>query len=322
MEGPARSAFPGEILNSAAGAPSQPHEYTSHHGHVVVGIGEAVPDTEWSVVAEKKKTDAYADIARVGKLTILIVGFLLITMGGFAYLLAQTIVKPLKRLSKEAGQVASGDLQVEIPVHGTNEVSYLTQLFNHMVSSLRQGQAQISQAHEALIEKNRELHQLSITDGLTGLFNRKHLMDLFDMEFIRAQRYQTPFSVLIADLDHFKTINDTHGHLAGDSVLRRIADTLGQSIRECDHVGRYGGEEFLIILPDTRVDGAMQMGERIRQIVSEVSFYNDGEAFSMTLSVGVATCSQADSDLEAILSRADEALYRAKANGRNQVIGP
>jgi len=322
MSEPGRSALAAGVLTSGEPFPGMPTEYTSHHGQAVVGIGARIPNTSWSVVAEREKSKAYADIVRIGKLTLLIVGLLLMVIGVFAYLLAHTIVRPLKRLSGEAGKVASGNLQVEIPVSGTSEVSYLTQVFNHMVASLRRGQAEISQAHEALIEKNRELHRLSITDGLTGLYNRKHMMDLFDMEFIRTQRYQIPFAVLIADLDHFKSINDTYGHLAGDAVLRRISDTLTQSVRACDHIGRYGGEEFLAILPNTGSDGAVDMAERIRQEISQVKFFNDGNAFSMTLSMGVAVCLDSDDSVEGIINRADDALYRAKANGRNQVIGP
>jgi diguanylate cyclase len=269
-----------------------------------------------------EKTGAYADIMQLRTITWMIVGTLLLAMGALAYFLGHTIVRPLKRLSGDAGKVASGDLNVDIPVRGNNEVSYLTQVFNHMVSSLRRGRAEISQAHEALIEKNRELHQLSITDGLTDLYNRKHLMDLFDMEMARARRYRIPFSVLIADIDYFKKINDTYGHLAGDSVLRRIADTLRHTVRECDHVGRYGGEEFLIILPNSDAAGAMKMALRIREQISQLSFYNDGNEISMTISVGVAPCHNDEDSVEAILGRADSALYQAKAGGRNQVIGP
>lgn len=281
-----------------------------------------LPEMDWAVFAEMEKAGAYADIMQLRTITFMIVGILLLAMGALAYFLGHTIVRPLKRLSGDAGKVASGDLNVDIPVHGNNEVSYLTQVFNHMVSSLRRGQAEISQAHEALIEKNRELHLLSITDGLTNLFNRKHLMDLFDMEMARTRRYRIPFSVMIADIDHFKKINDTYGHLAGDAVLRRIADSLRHVVRECDHVGRYGGEEFLIILPSSDADGAMQMARRIREQICQERFYNDGNELSMTISVGVAQCTDGEDSVEAILSRADTALYQAKANGRNQVIGP
>jgi len=317
-----RSAFVAGVLDADTRFPDNPTEYTSRHGHQVLGLGVRIPNTDWSVVAEIKKADAYAEIVRMGELTTLIVVLLLVAMGLFAYLLGHSIVKPLQRLSGEAGKVASGNLQVDIPVQGNSEISYLTQVFNHMVASLQRGQEEISQAHEALIEKNRELHQLSITDSLTGIFNRKHVMDLFDMEFIRTQRYGTPFSVLIADLDHFKAVNDTYGHLAGDSVLRSIAKAMVESVRACDHIGRYGGEEFVVVLPNTGIDGAMDMAERIRRKIRLVTFNNDGQEFSMTLSIGLAVCHDDDNSVEAILKRADDALYRAKANGRDQAIGP
>lgn len=322
FEGSSRSDLASKTLAAGGGFSRLPVEYDSHRGQTVVGLGAMVPSTDWAVVAEMEKSGAYADIVRLGTWTIVLVCVLLMAMGLFAYLLGHSIVKPLQRLSGEAGKVASGDLEVDLPVHGNSEVSYLTQVFNHMVASLRRGQEEISQAHEALIEKNRELHRLSITDSLTEIFNRKHVMDLFDMEFIRTQRYGTPFSVLIADLDHFKAVNDTYGHLAGDSVLRSIAKTMVESVRACDHVGRYGGEEFVAVLPNTEIDGAMDMAERIRRTIRRVKFNNDGKEFSMTLSMGVAVCRDDDNSVEAILKRADDALYRAKANGRDQVIGP
>lgn len=322
FDGSSRSDLAAKTLATGSGFSRLPVEYDSHRDQKVVGLGAMVPSTDWAVVAEMEKSGAYADIVRLGTWTALLVCVLLMAMGLFAYLLGHSIVKPLQRLSGEAGKVASGDLEVDLPVHGNSEVSYLTQVFNHMVASLRRGQEEISQAHEALIEKNRELHRLSITDSLTGIFNRKHVMDLFDMEFIRTQRYGTAFSVLIADLDHFKAVNDTYGHLAGDSVLRSIAKAMVESVRACDHVGRYGGEEFVVVLPNTGIDGAMDMAERIRQTIRRVEFNNEGEAFSMTLSMGVAVCRDDDNSVEAILKRADDALYQAKAKGRDQVIGP
>ena len=319
---PPHSIFAAKLLSADTDLTQAPTEYMNFRDQPVLGLGTMIPATGWAVVAEMEKTGAYADIMQLRTITWMIVGTLLLAMGALAYFLGHTIVRPLKRLSGDAGKVASGDLNVDIPVRGNNEVSYLTQVFNHMVSSLRRGRAEISQAHEALIEKNRELHQLSITDGLTDLHNRKHLMDLFDMEMARARRYRIPFSVLIADIDYFKKINDTYGHLAGDSVLRRIADTLRHTVRECDHVGRYGGEEFLIILPNSDAAGAMKMAQRIRGQISQLSFYNDGNEISMTISVGVAQCHNDEDSVEAILGRADSALYQAKAGGRNQVIGP
>jgi len=299
-----------------------PIEYTNFRGLPVVGLAVDIPTTGWCVVTETSKDSAYAGMVRLGRITVGLVAALLLAMSILAYYLGRTIVRPLKTLGQEARRIAAGDLDVRIPVHGNNEVSYLTQVFNHMVASLRQGQADISLAHEALIEKNRELHELSITDSLTGLFNRKQLMDLFDLELSRTLRYGTHFSVLIADIDHFKRINDTYGHLAGDAVLRRVADTLRQTVRECDHVGRYGGEEFLVILPNTESDKAMDVARRIRYEISQIRFHNDGNELSLTISVGLSQCTDADDSAETVLSRADAALYQAKEGGRNRVIGP
>ena len=300
-----------------------PTEYTGFHHRTVVGMGAHVQASDWAVFAEMEKSNAYAGIDRLGTITLVLVAALLITMGALAYFLGQTIVRPLRRLSGEAGKVAAGNLDVDIPVRGSNEVSYLTQVFNHMVSSLRRGRAEIAEAQEALMEKNRELHRLSITDGLTGLFNRKHLMDRFDIELARTRRYRVPFAVMIADIDHFKAINDNYGHLAGDAVLKRTADTIKASVRECDIVGRYGGEEFLIILPNSEAVGAVEMAQRIREAVSQVRFNSENDEITVTISVGVAQCAvDGEEGGEAIISRADTALYQAKSGGRNQVIGP
>jgi diguanylate cyclase (GGDEF)-like protein len=303
-----------------AGMSDIPVEYTNFRDLRVVGLAVDIPTTGWRVVTETRKDSAYAGMFRLGKITAALVAVLMLTMSILAYYLGRTIVKPLRTLGRGARKIATGNLDVEVPVRGNNEVSYLTQVFNHMAASLRQDQADISLAQEALIEKNRELHEQSITDGLTGLFNRKQIMDLFDLELTRTLRYGTPFSILIADIDHFKQINDTYGHLAGDAVLRRMADTLRQAVRECDHVGRYGGEEFLIILPNTESDQAIDVAQRIRKEISRVRFHNDGRELSLTISVGLSQCTDADDSAETVLGRADTALYHAKESGRNQVI--
>ncbi len=319
---PPQSIFATTLLSTAAHLAQRPSEYTSFRDQAVLGLGTMIPSTGWALVAEMEKSGAHADIIQLRNQTLMLVGSLLLAMGALAYLLGNAIVRPLKRLGADAGKVASGDLNVAIPVYGNNELSHLTQVFNHVVSSLRRGRAEISHAHEALIEKNRELHQLSITDDLTGLFNRKHLMDLFDMEMSRARRYRIPFSVLIADIDHFKKIIDTHGQLAGDAVLRHIADTLRHVVRECDHVGRYGGESFLIILPSSNATGATRTAQRIREQISQLDVDNDGNQISVTISVGVAQCNDGDDNVATILGRADNALGQAKAAGRNRVVGP
>ncbi len=158
-----------------------------------------------------------------------------------------------------------------------------------------------------------KLVELSITDELTGLPNRRHLMRKLEEEIARAQRTGHPFALLMIDLDHFKKVNDRHGHPTGDRVLRECADCLRQNIRRTDIAGRYGGEEFCVLLPETSGEGAHRSAEKLRRAVGALPDP------APTISVGVAV-RQTHASAEAILRDADEALYEAKAAGRDCVV--
>ena len=172
-----------------------------------------------------------------------------------------------------------------------------------------------------LIQKNRLLEQLSTTDPLTGLRNRRYLTEMLAVEFLRAQRHRTPLSVVMGDIDHFKAVNDRHGHAAGDAVLEGVAGVLKRSMRGSDHGGRYGGEEFLLVLANAEVDGARIFAERLRQEVEETAFANDAGPIHVTLSLGIASLRAAHETPGDLVAEADEALYRAKQAGRNRVAG-
>jgi len=165
-----------------------------------------------------------------------------------------------------------------------------------------------------------ELRRQANTDALTGLFNRRHLFTLAEPMFDLALRHRRPFSVAMIDLDRFKLVNDRYGHLAGDRVLKAFAAFLQVSIRGTDLLGRYGGEEFLIIMPETSLEGAYQAVERLRRQIAESSFPAADQPIKLTASIGVAGIDYAqDTDLPRLIEKADRALYRAKGNGRNQV---
>jgi diguanylate cyclase (GGDEF)-like protein len=165
------------------------------------------------------------------------------------------------------------------------------------------------------------MHHLAATDGLTGLWNQRKMTDQLREELRRAQRYQRVLSILMLDVDSFKTFNDTYGHPQGDHLLRNIAAILRSNIRTVDHVGRFGGEEFLVLLPETSKDDACRMAERIRRAVEERAYLNvDGEAVHRTISVGVASYPEDALNPSELVQRADEALYRAKRSGKNCVI--
>lgn len=180
----------------------------------------------------------------------------------------------------------------------------------------------IKALQDELAEKNRQLERLSIHDGLTGLYNHRHIQMLMHQEFERALRSRQPLSVAMLDLDHFKHVNDTYGHQAGDHVLHDVADILRQNAREVDQLGRYGGEEFIAILPRTASAAAVVFVERLRHQVARHSFETGAsQRIHMTISAGVATHPHGRaSDPAALLRLADEALYAAKRAGRDRVF--
>jgi diguanylate cyclase (GGDEF)-like protein len=162
------------------------------------------------------------------------------------------------------------------------------------------------------------VNRAAITDGLTGLANRTRLDTLLTEEIPRAQRYGRALSVLMLDIDHFKRINDTHGHLAGDTVLRQIAGLLHQRLRPSDEIGRYGGEEFCAILPETTLEQAALIAESLRAMVEAHAFAIEAQRASVTISIGLATL-RPDMQVHDLYRAADERLYEAKRGGRNRV---
>jgi two-component system cell cycle response regulator len=170
-------------------------------------------------------------------------------------------------------------------------------------------------------QSDKERYQfLATVDSLTGCLNRRALMEKLEAEFGRVQRYGVSLSILMVDVDRFKTINDTFGHLTGDGVLKQLGELLRREVRTVDVVARYGGEEFVIVLPETGLDGAMSFAERIRARVARHEFPNADAPLSATVSVGVAAVPPAEiGSPEGLIALADEALYRAKNEGRNLV---
>ena len=172
-------------------------------------------------------------------------------------------------------------------------------------------------------QREAGIHAISRTDALTGIHNRRSILELLDKEIARTRRHGPPLAVVILDLDHFKSINDTRGHPTGDRVLQHTAAVLQQSMRQCDAIGRYGGEEFLLLLPDTSLEGAKVLAERCRErLAAEVIADDQGQPFNISGSFGLA-CNEHCYELGAtvLIKAADEALYRAKHAGRNRVEG-
>jgi diguanylate cyclase (GGDEF)-like protein len=182
-------------------------------------------------------------------------------------------------------------------------------------SSMRQS---LYKSSVALKEAYTRIEELAELDDLTGSFNRRCIMRMLDDGIVRAQRSQTAFSIALIDLDWFKRINDAYGHPIGDEVLRTFAITVFANIRNIDRFGRYGGEEFLLVLPDTPGDAAARILDRLRAIIAELDWSAFSSGMRVTISAGVATL-KPDENPDTFLARADSALYAAKARGRNRI---
>lgn len=176
----------------------------------------------------------------------------------------------------------------------------------------------LRRVNDQLAEALDRSESLARHDSLTGCLNHRSLMEILDHECARARR-GGELSIFFADLDHFKAINDNHGHLAGDEILRQFAEAIRGMLRATDHLGRYGGEEFMVILPQTPLDSAMRLAERIQQAVAALRIPGLPEGKGVTVSIGVARY-RAPEDVSAAIARADGAMYAAKRQGRNRVV--
>ncbi len=215
-------------------------------------------------------------------------------------------------------------LAVPMSAHGRN-IGYLTlesrqkDAFN--ASSIRLVQALVNDA--AIAFENARLYQevekLSTVDSLTGLNNRRHFNAKAQLEFLRALRYDLPLSTIMMDIDHFKQVNDSYGHAVGDTVLIDVAAVCKKGLRSMDQLARYGGEEFCFLLPETAIDGALNLAERLRADVAGLQFDSDEGPFSITASFGVAERQTGNDSIDDLLKRSDLALYDAKKEGRNRV---
>ena len=204
---------------------------------------------------------------------------------------------------------------------------YLTKPANRaeLIARIKNG-LRILELEKSLKAANEEIRILSITDPLTGIYNRGYLNERLPQEIKRSIRYKRSLSLILCDLDHFKLVNDRYGHVAGDAVLQGFVNCIVGSIRDqIDWAARYGGEEFLIVLPETDFKGALNLAERLRKVVSDTQFPVEGQTIQITASFGVSGFSPEvlgmDLSVDDMLKRVDTYLYQAKEGGRNRVEG-
>ncbi len=296
----------GDSPASVASLFETPGEMVVHQafqGPRLLVVLRPVEGTPWGVVAALDRDQLYSGLAAMREFTVLVVALLVAVIGFLAWRLSRYVLQPLGNLIRAAKRVADGDLEVTVPVLRNDELGFASHIFNEMLAQLRQ--------HHSRLET------LSTTDALTGLPNRKGLLQGFETFLARYRRHLRPFSVLMLDIDHFKRVNDRHGHLAGDQVLREVAQTLVREMRQVDLVGRFGGEEFMLLLDETPQETALLVAERIRHAIAANPPIFNGRMIEVTASLGVAEVAPGEG-FEAVVQKADEALYLAKQQGRNR----
>jgi len=215
------------------------------------------------------------------------------------------------------------------PIVFRGHATGLIALYNASAHPFTEKDAQVAElfANQVAIamDNSRRVEQMekqAVTDELTNLYNRRAFADIAEKEVGRARRYQRPLALILFDIDHFKNVNDTHGHLVGDQVLRVLAAAVKKIVRATDTICRFGGEEFIVLMPEAMRDEAMAMAERLREKVSDITVVAPEGTLSLTISLGVAALEpDKDESLESLIGRADKAMYNAKAAGRNTVSG-
>lgn len=223
-----------------------------------------------------------------------------ITTRGYLTGAIKALQASLRHLTWQTKMIASGDFSQKVDFMGE-----FSEAFNSMAKQLE--------------ESIKKLEISAQIDSLTGINNRGHFMALLADELERCKRYQRQFSLLMLDIDHFKAVNDSRGHAAGDAALKTIKDIFQASgLRQCDFYGRIGGEEFALVLPETGTGGALAVAEKLREQVAATPIDHENIQFFMTVSIGAAT-TQPDDTRKSLMKRADDALYQAKSTGRNRV---
>jgi len=297
-----RTKLPTETVQALVDREGSSVEYKRADGQGVIGTLRRVPALRWAAVVEMPRAEAFRQAGGGGGTGLVLLA--LLVAAALAAYVGLLIVRPLRRLSGVAAKVAAGDHSVELPTGGGGEIGQLTQVLKNLVARVREREGQ------------GELERLSVTDALTGLYNRRHLMGTLANEVQRSRRLRRTFSVLLADVDHFKQYNDTHGHLGGDAVLVKMAEILRQTTRGVDSVARYGGEEFVVMLIEAPIATAAAVGERLRARVAAEEF----GAGRVTVSVGAAEYPTHGETPEELIASADAAMYQAKNAGRDRVV--
>lgn len=314
----AQGEFEGRFLQQDA----SPVDWYRHEGRQVY---EQTQQAIEALIAENDRraawevADARVDSQHLSMLAgVILAATLLLALAAVLYV-GTRIIEPLARLTAAMRRLALADWSTEVPA--TDRPDEVGEMARAIQAFRRQGMAG-EQATGALRELNADLERMAMVDPLTGVANRRYFYQRAAIEIDAAHRRRSRLACLMLDIDFFKAVNDGHGHAAGDQVLKRVADIVSAGIRPYDLLGRLGGEEFAVLLPDADLATAGMIAERLRNAIFASPAQIDGVVLPVTVSIGVSLLAPEDAAIDPLLDRADRALYEAKNAGRNKVVGP
>ena len=324
--------YPEALMGQQLATDATAQGWTAGNGFLTSVVNVPTPSStalSWPI-AVRQPLETALQPARLLLYKLLILGVVAAVLFGLvAYYLALYLSRPIEQLAHSARQVQNKQPGAQFPLqHPVREIAQLGQSIDAMTQSLLNKERELQEANAsleatvaqrtaALTQANAELLSLATHDSLTGVYNRRRFDEKLTEYTLLFRRTGRPFSLLLIDADHFKRINDTHGHAVGDDVLQQLAQLIQSSLRTTDFVARYGGEEFAVLLPEiAQPDTPEVVAEKIRAAVAEAEFPVVG---NVTVSIGVGLADPADNNHSALIKRADQQLYQAKAAGRNQV---
>jgi diguanylate cyclase (GGDEF)-like protein len=273
----------------------------------------------WRLVVAQDYDVAFAPVSETVDRALFSNLLVILVSSGLAFAIGAWRMRPILRLADGAQRLAAGDVDVRVSEKGSlGEVQVLAHSFNEMAGKLAENRRELEMRNHALLRANEVLEQLSITDGLTKLHNHRHFQDQFGREAKRSERGGSPLVLVLIDIDDFKKLNDRLGHSAGDRVLETVAALMNALSRETDYVARYGGEEFAMLLPQTEMEGALALTEKIRLEIASLEVEIPGAATPARVTASFGLASYAESPARTF-DAADAALYEAKASGKDCV---
>lgn len=278
--------------------------WRDYRGFDVVGASMTITigDFSWILISEQNVGEAFATVTRLRHTYSIVIIISALFALWVSVIVSRKIVHPINLLKKNLEQGNKGRVNARITDMSVNdEIGFFARKFDDFQ------------------QQQEQLEALSNSDGLTGLFNHRHMKEHLETEFNRACRYKTPLCCILMDIDHFKSINDTHGHLFGDHVLQGVAEVIVDCCRKSDIMARYGGEEFVILLPNTELQQARGVAEKLFASISSVDYCDDEHRISITVSIGISSFNDEHQSYNDMLAEADEAMYQAKNSGRNRI---